>query len=313
MSTSVKREAPAAVSGPMRLPTSSSAARITPQRLRALISHVLLAFLAVIFLVPFYWMFISSLKTNQTMFSNPIVWLPSVLHWENYASAINYPGFPFLKFLWNSTYYGLGVTIGTVVSCSMVGYAFARLKFPFRNALFYVTVATLMIPWVVTFIPTFILFKEVDTLLSPVGIKVLGTYLPLIVPAFGGNAFYIFLMRQFFLGLPTELSDAARADGAGEFRIFWQIMLPLVKPAIMVMAVFTFLATWHDFFGPLIYVSDNSQYPLSLGLYAFRAQRTTEWALMMAASTLATVPLIIIFFFTQRYFLEGIKLTGLKG
>ena len=237
-----------------------------------------------------------------------------MLHWENYPDAINYPNFPFLRFLWNSTFYAVGVTIGTVISCAMVGYAFARLRFPLRNMLFYVTLATLMIPWVVTFIPTFILFKELDTLVGTIlGFRVLGTYWPLIAPAFLGNAFYIFMMRQFFMSLPPELTDAAHVDGAGEFRIWWQIMLPLVKPALMVMAVFTFLGTWHDFFGPLIYVSDNIKFPLSLGLYVFRAQRSTEWALLMAAATLATVPLIIVFFFTQRYFLEGIKLTGLKG
>jgi multiple sugar transport system permease protein len=288
----------------------STAAKI----LRTVLPHALLIFLAVAFLVPFYWMIISSLKTKEIVFSNPIEWLPRRWMWENYPNAINYPGFPFLRFLWNSTFYSVAVTIGTVISCSMVGYAFARLRFPGRNLLFYVTIATLMIPWVVTFIPTFILFKELDTVTSSLlNLKMLGTYWPLIIPAFGGNAFYIFMMRQFFMGLPKELSDAARVDGAGEFRIFAQIMMPLVKPAVMVMAVFTFLATWHDFFGPLIYLSSNAQYPLSLGLYAFRAQRTTEWSLMMAAATVSTLPLIVIFFFTQRYFLEGIKLTGIKG
>ncbi len=281
---------------------------------KTVLPHLLLVALAVLFLVPFYWMLVSSFKTKETMFTQPIEWLPRAWNWQNYPNAINYPGFPFLRFLWNSTYYSISVTIGTVMSCSMVGYAFARLRFPFRTTLFSITMATLMIPWVVTFIPTFVLFKELDTFTSNLlNVRLLGTYWPLIIPAFGGNAFYIFMMRQFFMGLPSELSDAARVDGAGEFRIFWQIMLPLVKPALMVMAVFTFLATWHDFFGPLIYVSDNRQFPLALGLYAFRAQRTTEWALLMAASTITTVPLIIIFFFTQRYFLEGIKLSGLKG
>lgn len=282
--------------------------------LRVVLPHILLIAIAIAFMVPFYWMLVSSLKTKETMFTNPIEWLPRVWNWQNYPNAINYPNFPFLRFLWNSTYYAVAVTVGTVISCAMVGYAFARLRFPLREPLFVVTIATLMIPWMVTFIPTFILFKELDTFTSRfIGVKMLGTYWPLVIPAFGGNAFYIFMMRQFFKGLPTELADAAHVDGAGEFRIFWQIMLPLVKPAMMVMAVFTFLATWHDFFGPLIYVSDNRQFPLSLGLYAFRAQRTTEWALMMAAAAVSTVPLIIVFFFTQRYFLEGVKLTGIKG
>jgi len=135
----------------------------------------------------------------------------------------------------------------------------------------------------------------------------------LIVPAFFGNAFFIFMMRQFFFGLPEELADAARVDGAGEIAIFFRIMLPLVKPALLVTAVFTFLWTWHEFFGPLIYLSNQDQYPLSLGLYAFRGRRITEWGLMMAGAVLTTLPLVILFFIAQRYFLEGIKLSGLKG
>jgi multiple sugar transport system permease protein len=298
------------------------AARSAPARRKLSISaivktvwpHLLLLTLTVIFLVPFYWMLITSFKTKETAFTSPIEWLPRTWNWQNYPTAMTYPNFPFLRFLWNSVFYAGWVTLGTIISCSMVGYAFARLRFPFRQPLFYVTIATLMIPGVVTFIPTFVMFKEFDTVIKKIfETGIFGTYWPLIIPAFGGNAFYIFMMRQFFMGLPTELSDAARVDGAGEFKIFFRIMLPLVKPAIMVMAVFTFLATWHDFLGPLIYVADSRSYPLSLGLYAFRAQRTTEWALMMAAATLATLPLVIVFFFTQRYFLEGIKLTGLKG
>ena len=279
-------------------------ARLVRKRLGTVAAHLLLLAFAALFVLPFYWMIVSSLKTNQQMFTSPIQWLPTLPHWENYPNAINYPNFPFLRFLGNSVFYSVSVTIGTVVSCAAVGYGFARLRFPFRRTLFYITIATLMIPFIVTFIPTYILFKNIG---------LLGGYTPLILPSFLGNAFFIFMMRQFFLGLPNELADAARVDGAGHFRTFWQVMLPLVKPAMMVVAVFTFLGTWNDFLGPLIYLGDNKLFPLSLGLYAFRAQRLTEWALLMAASTITTVPLIVIFFFTQRYFLEGIKLTGLKG
>ena len=196
------------------------------------------------------------------------------------------------------------VSLGTVLSCAAVGYGFARLHFPGRDLLFAITVSTMLIPGIVIFIPTFVLFKHLG---------LLGTYAPLIVPAFLGNAFFIFLLRQFFLGLPQELSDAARVDGAGEFRIFWQIMLPLVRPALLVAALLSFIWTWHEFFGPLIYLSERSQYPLSLGLFAFRAQHTTEWSLLLAASTLATLPLVVLFFCTQRSFLAGMTLTGIKG
>jgi multiple sugar transport system permease protein len=256
------------------------------------------------FLVPFYWMIISALKPDDQVFSNPIQWWPAVPQWDNFYKAANYPGFPFLRFLWNSIFYSGSVTIGTVLSCASVGYGFARLRFPGRDLLFTITVAALMIPTIVTFIPTFLLFKTFG---------LVGTYAPLIVPAFFGTPFFIFMMRQFFMGLPTELADAARVDGASEFRIFWQIMLPLVRPALLVMSVFTFLWTWHEFFGPLIYISDPDQFPLSLGLYAFRSQRTTEWGLMMAGATLTTLPLVIIFFAAQKYFIEGIKMTGIKG
>jgi multiple sugar transport system permease protein len=266
--------------------------------------HAMLLAVAALFMLPFYWMVTAALKDNSEIFARPIQWWPNTLRWENFRTAINYPGFPFLRLLWNSVYYSGLSTAGTVISCAAVGYGFARLRFPGRNVLFIVTIATLMIPPIVTFIPTYVLFRRFG---------LVGTYAPLILPNFLGNAFYIFMLRQFFMGLPWELSDAARIDGAGEWRIFWQIMLPLVRSALMVVAVFTFLYTWNDFFGPLIYLSDQGKYPLSLGLFTFRAQRSTDWAPLMAASTLTTLPLVGIFFLTQRYFLGGIALTGIKG
>jgi len=263
-----------------------------------------LALVSLAFLVPFYWLIASALKDNAQIFARPIVWWPNPAHPENFARALTYPRFPFLRMLWNTIYYAGLVTLGTVISCAAVGYGFARMRFPGRNVLFVLTLSTMMIPGIVTFIPTYVLFKNLG---------LIGTYAPLIVPNFLGNAFYIFMLRQFFMTLPWELSDAARVDGASEWRIFWQIMLPLVRSALVVVAVFTFLGTWHDFFGPLIYLSDQSSYPLSLGLFAFKSQRTTEWALLMAASVVATLPLVVVFFFIQRYFLQGITLTGIKG
>ena len=271
--------------------------------LAPVVRHVLLAAVTIAFMVPFYWMAISALKDNGQIFARPMQWWPHPVQWDNFLRALHYPGFPFLRFLGNSALYAGCVSLGTVLSCAAVGYGFARLHFPGRDLLFAITVGTMLIPGIVIFIPTFVLFKHLG---------LLGTYAPLICPAFLGNAFFIFLLRQFFLGLPQELSDAARVDGAGEWRIFWQIMLPLERPALMVAAILSFIWTWHEFFGPLIYLSDRSQYPLSLGLFAFRAQHTTEWGLLMAASTLATLPLVGLFFCTQRAFLEGITLTGIK-
>jgi len=266
--------------------------------------HALLIGVALAFMLPFVWMVISALKPNDMVFSQPIQWWPSPPRWSNFQEVINYPRFPFFRLLWNSIFFAGTVTFGTVVSCAAVAYGFARLRFPGRDLLFSITVGTLMIPTIVTFIPTFILFKALGQL---------GTYVPLIVPKFFGDAFFIFMMRQFYLTLPMELADAARVDGANEFRIFWQIMLPLVRPALLVMAVFMFLWTWNDFFGPLVYLSNTSQFPLTLGLYAFRAQRDTYWGLLMAAATLTTLPLVLVFFVGQRYFVEGVKLTGTKG
>jgi multiple sugar transport system permease protein len=266
--------------------------------------HLLLASASLIFLLPFYWMVVSALKNNSQIFARPMQWWPDPVQWSNLPDTVTYSAFPYFRFLWNSIYYSGSVTIGTVLSCTAVGYGFARLRFPGRNVLFAITLATLMIPPIVTFIPTYVLFAKAG---------LTGTYAPLILPYFLGNAFYIFMMRQFFMGVPWDLSDAARLDGAGEFRIFWQIMLPLVRPAVMVVGVFSLLYTWHDFFGPLIYLQDRSTFPLSLGLFAFRAQRTSEWGLIMMGSILTTIPLILVFLFTQRYFLQGVRMTGIKG
>lgn len=274
------------------------------QRLLPLGRHALLTLVAVIFMAPMYWMVTSGFKTNDEMFALPIVWWPHVLRWSNFGDVFNYPGFPFLRFLANSVFYAGSVTLGTVLSCAVVAYGFARLRFPGRDLLFGITVATMMIPSIVIFIPTYVLFKYVG---------LLGSYAPLVIPSFFGNPFFIFMLRQFFLGLPSELSEAAKVDGAGEWLIFWRIMLPLVRSALIVVAVFSFVWTWQEFFQPLVYLSDPNSFPLSLGLFAFHAQRTTDWSHMMAAATLTTLPLVVLFFFTQRYFLQGITLTGIKG
>jgi multiple sugar transport system permease protein len=280
------------------------AARRLRRLLASLAKHALLLTVSAVFLVPFYWMVISALKDNRQIFERTARWWPDPVHWDNFSRAIDFPVFPYLRLLWNSVYYSGAVTIGTVISCAAVGYGFARLRFPGRDLLFAVTLGTLMIPPIVTFIPTYVLFAKLE---------LTGTYAPLIVPRFFGEAFFIFMLRQFFKGVPWELSDAARMDGAGEFRIFWQIMLPLVRPALIVVAVFSLLYTWHDFFGPLIYLQDRNEYPLSLGLFAFQNQRSMEWALIMAGAALTVAPLVFVFLFTQRYFIRGVAMTGLKG
>jgi multiple sugar transport system permease protein len=266
--------------------------------------HAFLIAISIVFLFPFYWMVTAALKDKTQLFAVPPQWFPDPMHWDNFVTALDFPGFPYFRLLWNSVFYAGMVTIGTVISCAAVGYGFARLRFPGRDILFGITLATLMVPPIVTYIPTYILFAKLE---------LTGTYAPLIIPKFLGDAFFIFMIRQFVLGVPWELSDAARIDGAGEFRIFWEIMLPLVRPALVVVAVFSLLYTWHDFFGPLIYLQDRNQYPLTLGLFAFQGQRSLEWPLIMAGATLTTLPMVIVFMFTQRYFIRGIATTGLKG
>ncbi|MCM3595802.1 carbohydrate ABC transporter permease [Metabacillus idriensis] len=265
-------------------------------------AHAFLILISILFLVPFFWMLSTSLKDQTQIFSFPPEWIPTPFKWSNYQEAVEY--IPFFSYLKNTVVITVFSTIGAVITCPLVAYGFAKLKFKGSNALFIVTIAVMMIPGQVTMIPLFILFEKLGWVGSP---------LPLIVPVFFGVPFYIFLLRQFFLGLPDTLMDAARIDGAGEFRIYWQIMLPLAKPAVLAVGLFQFMGSWTDFLGPLLYLTDETSYTLSLGLQQFQSQRGTEWGLMMAVSTLMTLPIIILFFFLQKTFIKGITFSGIKG
>jgi multiple sugar transport system permease protein len=194
--------------------------------------------------------------------------------------------------------------VGTVTSCSLIAYGFARVRWPGRNTVFIVYLSTIMLPAQVTMIPLYIVFRQIGWI---------GTIWPLVVPAFFGNALYVFLLRQFFMTIPNELTDAARIDGASELGIFRRIMLPLLKPALATVALFTFVATYRDFLGPLIYLTEQNQWTISLGLKMFQNMYGAQWQLMMAAATLTMIPTVILFFLTQRTFIEGIALTGIKG
>jgi multiple sugar transport system permease protein len=269
---------------------------------KSIFAHAFLILISILFLVPFFWMLSTSLKDQTQIFSFPPEWIPSPFKWSNYLEAVEY--IPFFSYLKNTVVITVFSTIGAVITCPLVAYGFAKLKFKGSNALFIVTIAVMMIPGQVTMIPLFILFEKLGWVGSP---------LPLIVPVFFGVPFYIFLLRQFFLGLPDTLMDAARIDGAGEFRIYWQIMLPLAKPAVLAVGLFQFMGSWTDFLGPLLYLTDETSYTLSLGLQQFQSQRGTEWGLMMAVSTLMTLPIIILFFFLQKTFIKGITFSGIKG
>ncbi len=265
---------------------------------------VILAFAAVAFLLPLAWMISTSLKPKSQIFVYPLIWIPDPPMWSNYLKALDNPSFHYLLFLRNSLYYAGFSTLGLVLSCSLVAYAFARLRWWGRDFWFIFTLATMMIPYPVTLIPRYLIFSQIGWVNS---------FKPLIVPDFMGNAFFIFLLRQFFLTIPIDLSDAARIDGASEWQIYWRVVLPLAKPALATVALFTFLFTWNDFLGPLIYLTDGDKYTLSVGLAAFRGQFRTQWDLMMAAATVVTAPVVIVFFFAQKQFIEGITLTGMKG
>jgi multiple sugar transport system permease protein len=272
--------------------------------------YLVLGVLSVLFLVPFLWMVSTSLKLNTEVMSNNIQWIPAHPQWANYWKAITYGGdklgyIPFLVYGRNTLILCTLVVAGNVASNSIVAYSFARLKWPGREVAFALTLATMMIPFPVLMVPLFNLFKMLGWV---------GSYRPLWVPAFFGAAFNIFLLRQFFRAIPFELSEAARIDGCSEWQIFKDVIMPLAKPALAVVALFSFMGTWNDFLGPLIYLVNQKNFTLSLGLQAYQSQAGgTEWGLLMSASTIVVAPIIILFFFTQRLFIQGISLSGLKG
>ena len=270
--------------------------------LKRLFVHLVLVGVGISFLLPFYWLISTSLKADDQLFQMPPAWVPSPIQWENYPKALSY--IPFLSYMKNTLFICMMTVLGTIISCSLVGYSFSRIQWRGRNVFFIIMLSTMMIPFQVTMIPVLIIFKTLGWV---------GSFKPLIVPSFLGSAFFIFLLRQFFMTIPYELSDAAKIDGCSEFGIYSRIILPLAKPALATVVLFTFIGAWNDFLGPLIYLSKESQYTLSLGLQAFISQHGAEWSLLMAASTVMIMPIVVLFFFTQKTFIQGITLTGLKG
>jgi len=264
--------------------------------------HAALVVLSVVSLVPFYWLVATSFKSDAQVLTSPPVWVPKPIVWGNYPRALNY--IPFLGYMKNTLVICLSTMFGTLLSCSLVAYSFAKIRWPGRDALFVLVLATLMLPGQVTMIPVFAIFKWLGWI---------GTYRPLIVPSFLGSAFFIFLLRQFFMTIPQELSDAAKVDGATELGIYRMVILPLSKPALITVGLFTFIGAWNDFLGPLIYLNDDSKYTLSLGLQQFVSQHGQEWQLLMAAATVMVIPIMIIFLFAQKFFIKGITLTGIKA
>ncbi|MEM7127137.1 MAG: carbohydrate ABC transporter permease [Chloroflexota bacterium] len=269
------------------------------QRLSA---HVVLILFGIIFMLPFLWMLSSALKPTADIFEIPVRFIPKNVIFTNFPESI--AAINFFGYLGNTFIYAIGIMIGAVLSNVFIAYGFSRIQWPGRDVVFIIVIATMMLPAQVRFIPLFITYSQWGWL---------DTFLPLIVPAFFGNAFFVFMIRQFMLTFPVELDDAARIDGANELRIFWYIVLPLSKAAIITVAIFEFMHGWHDFINPLVFLRNPDMYTLSVGLRLYFTQHGAEWGLLMAAATLFTLPMVVVFFFAQRTFIEGIALTGIKG
>ena len=264
--------------------------------------YIALAVGMVIVILPFLWMVSTSLKTPADIFKIPTVWIPNPIVWENYPNAMTI--LPFGRFILNTAKItGLAV-VGATLSGSLAAFAFARLRWRGRNFMFVLVLSTLMLPFQVIMIPQFILFRELEWL---------DTYLPLVVPAFfGGSAFNIFLLRQYFMTISPELDDAAIIDGCSRFGVYWRIILPLSKAALMTVVIFIVQNRWQSFLVPLIYLFDQKKYTLALGLRFFQGTFGTEWNSLMAVSLVVMMPLIVVFFFTQKYFIQGVVFTGYK-
>lgn len=256
---------------------------------------------SLLFLIPFLWAVSSSLKPSELIFADPPVWLPNPPRWENYPNALT--ALPFARYFANTGVITFGALIGEVLSSTLVAYGFARMRFPGRNLLFMILLGTMMLPMQVTMIPVFIIFRSLGWI---------DTFLPLIVPAYFGSPFYVFLLRQFFLTIPDDLEDAARIDGANSLRILARIFVPLSLPAMATIAIFSFMHHWQDFFMPLIYLNSKELKTVALALQMFRAEHGADWHLMMAVAVVSSLPSLLLFFLAQRYFISGIVMTGLK-
>lgn len=274
--------------------------------LERLAAGAALLLFAVLFVLPLLWMVSTSLQPEDQVLSetgNALTHLiPRTVVPANYVKALQ--TLRFVPYLLNTLYVCVLVVTGTLVSCTAVAYGFSRLQWPGRDTLFAVMLATIMLPPAVLLLPQFVVFRSLGWV---------GTYRPLILPAFLGNAFFIFLLRQFFLGIPQELTDAARVEGATELQILWHVITPLAKPALVTVTLLCFVWSWTDFMGPLVYLSDDRMYTLTVGLASFLDRHRADWSGLMAGTTLVTMPLAVLFLFGQRFFVQGIQMTGLKG
>lgn len=270
---------------------------------RRIVLYGTLIGLGVVFLVPMLWMVSTSLKPQGQVFAYPPVWIPDPIQLSNYLEALNRA--PLLVWLSNTIVIAVCAVTGTVLTSSLVGFGFARLRFPGRRILFVLLLSTMMLPDVVTLVPQFVLFRSLGWV---------DTFLPLIVPTFfGGGAFNIFLVRQFYMTIPRDFDEAARLDGASYLRIWWHVILPLSKPVLIAVGIFSFVYHWNDFLLPLIYLQSEGNKTLALGLRAFISPTDASWNVSMAASMFLVLPVLLVFFVAQRQFVRGVVMTGIHG
>lgn len=285
------------------------ATRVNPKReprnnLGRIVFYAVMVVLSLVFIFPFAWMVSSSLKPEHQLFVWPPVWIPDPFMWSNYIEAFSNPFLPFDRFVRNTMILEVGIITGRLISTTLVAYGFARLRAPGKDFLFLILLMTLLLPGAVLLIPKYVFFSQIGWI---------NTFWPMIVPAWFGEAYAIFLFRQFFATLPRELEESAVIDGANTLQIIWRIIIPLSIPVFTVITIFSFRDIWNDFMSPLLYLSDLDLYTVSVGLAFFSGQYTSDPHLQMAASVVFTLPIIILFFVAQRAFVEGIQLTGLKG
>ena len=277
--------------------------RTARARIGALSAYLLLLTGSVVMLIPLVWLVRSSFMGLGQIFIFPPEWIPDPWHWDNYPKALT--TIPFVRYFFNTLYILVPTVIGTLITASLAAFGFSRLQWPGRDWVFGVLLSALMLPYAVTLIPTFLLWARIG---------LINTYWPLVLPDwFGGSIFYVFLLRQFFLTLPRELDEAAIIDGANPLQVLRHVVVPLSRPALITVGIFSALFEWNDFLGPLIYLNDSRQFTLALGLAEFTGLYTSQWHLLMAASTVVIAPVLVLFLFAQRYFIEGITLTGIKA
>jgi len=278
------------------------------------ITHALLVLIALFYLVPFFWMVDTSLKTDVQAIQTPKAFsiadikslaIPNPVQWQNYKMVVNDPHFDFSLYARNTLIIAMLATLGAMLSSSLVAYSLAKIKWRGRNVVFVIVLASMMLPFPVVMVPLYRIFREFGWI---------GTNLPLWVPAFTGIPFYIFLLRQFYLTIPTELSEAALIDGCSHFGIWWRIMLPMTRPALAVVGLFSFMAAWNNFLGPLVYLTHQNTFTLALALQNYQSRSGgTSYTLLMAASVLIIAPILVLFFLAQKTFVRGIATTGIKG